>query len=106
MTKERDISVAGVGALSPTKTGDAALILRLTRQALPYWPQLGAMLLLGGVSAVVKVLNPLPLKIALDFVLGSKSPKGWLARLPASFQTASGMLWVAAALVLAVALLS
>jgi ATP-binding cassette subfamily B protein len=91
---------------SRTKTGDVAIILRLLRQALPYWPQLVGMLMLGGVSALVKVLNPLPLKVAVDNVLGSKPPPAWLARLPMGFHTASEMLVVAAALVMAVALLS
>ena len=98
--KERKKPNSDTGA-----AGDAALIFRLTRQALPYWPQLVAMLLLGSVSALVKVLNPLPLKIALDYVLAGKQPEGWLARLPAGAQTASGMLWIAALLVVGVALL-
>lgn len=50
---------------------DTGLILRLLEQARPYWPQIGAIFVLGLLSTPLALLMPLPLKVAVDSVLGS-----------------------------------
>ena len=59
--------------------GTAALYRRLVRQARPYWPHLAGVFGLGLLASPVALLNPVPLKIVVDSVLGGH-------RLPAFLQ--------------------
>jgi ATP-binding cassette subfamily B protein len=58
-------------AVEERRYSDARLILRLLEQARPYWPHIGAIFVLGLLSTPLGLLIPLPLKIAVDSVLGS-----------------------------------
>src|SRR5213594_2478219 len=51
--------------------GDAVLFRRLLSQARPYWPHVAALFLLSLLSSPLSLLTPLPLKIAVDSVIGS-----------------------------------
>src|SRR5213594_353825 len=51
--------------------GDAVLFRRLLSQARPYWPHVAALFLLSLLSSPLSLLAPLPLKIAVDSVIGS-----------------------------------
>src|SRR5881296_1731910 len=51
--------------------GDVVLFRRLLSQARPYWPHLAALFLLSLLSSPLSLLAPLPLKIAVDSVIGS-----------------------------------
>jgi ATP-binding cassette subfamily B protein len=51
--------------------GDIVMFRRLLRQARPYWPHVGALFLLSLLSGPLALLAPLPLKIAVDSVIGS-----------------------------------
>jgi ATP-binding cassette, subfamily B, bacterial len=55
---------------------DLTLYRRLLSQARPYWPHIGGALLLNLLSAPIALLTPLPLKIAVDSVLGSEPIPG------------------------------
>jgi len=48
-----------------------ALYRRLLRQARPYWPHLGGLFLLSLLVSPLALLTPLPLKMAVDSVVGS-----------------------------------
>src|SRR5206468_3958962 len=50
---------------------DVVLFRRLLGQARPYWPHVGALFLLGLLASPLSLLTPLPLKIAVDSVIGS-----------------------------------
>ena len=50
--------------------------------ARPCWPHLAVIVLLGLVSTPVTLLAPLPLKIAVDSVLGTRPLPTWLHVLP------------------------
>ena len=50
---------------------DWSLYKRLLLQARPYWPHLTGLLLLKMVSTPLALLQPIPLKIAVDSVIGS-----------------------------------
>ena len=52
-------------------TGDIVLFRRLFSQARPYWPHVVALFLLSLLSSPLSLLTPLPLKIAVDSVIGS-----------------------------------
>src|SRR3989441_5556939 len=52
-------------------TGDVVLFRRLFSQARPYWPHVAALFLLSLLSSPLSLLAPLPLKIAVDSVIGS-----------------------------------
>src|SRR5436190_4821874 len=52
-------------------TGDVVLFRRLLSQARPYWPHVVALFLLSLLSSPLSLLTPLPLKIAVDSVIGS-----------------------------------
>src|SRR2546423_13110262 len=51
--------------------GDVVLFRRLFSQARPYWPHVVALFLLSLLSSPLSLLTPLPLKIAVDSVIGS-----------------------------------
>src|SRR5437899_8817476 len=51
--------------------GDVVLFRRLLSQARPYWPHVAALFLLSLLSSPLSLLGPLPLKIAVDSVIGS-----------------------------------
>lgn len=87
---------------------DLALYRRILRHLRPYWLPLAGILLVGLLSSPLALLNPLPLKIAVDNVLGSHPLPGLLASW--IHDTASGFattaLVLAAGLVVAIALLT
>jgi len=65
---------------------DIALYARLLGEVRPYWPQLVGTLLVSLLSIPLVLLSPLPLKIAVDSVIGTKPPPEFLAwLLPQSF---------------------
>ena len=88
--------------------GDLALLRRLSRQARPYWPHIGGVLLLSLLSTPLALLIPLPLKIVADSVIGSRPLPGFLDSLvpDAATRSSAAVLIVAAGLVLAIGLLS
>ena len=87
---------------------DLALYRRLLGQARAYWLHLAGMFLLGLMSAPLALLTPLPLKIAVDSVVGSRPLPGFLDALPLAGPSRSGtaVLVLAAVLVVVVAVLS
>jgi ATP-binding cassette, subfamily B, bacterial len=87
---------------------DATLYRRLLRQARPYWGHIVGIFLLSLLASPVALLTPLPLKIAVDSVVGSHHLPGFLALLlPAgAMRSHTAILVLAAGLFVAVALLS
>ncbi len=85
---------------------DLTLYVRLLREARPHWPLIGALFLLSLVSTPIALLMPLPLKIAIDSVLGSGPLPALLqALLPASvLDSQAALLVLATTAVLAIAL--
>ena len=74
---------------------------RLAAYARPYWPQILLVLLLQLLATPLALLGPLPLKIAVDTVIGSRPLPGWLqAALPASLTGSATMLLALAAALL------
>jgi ATP-binding cassette, subfamily B, bacterial len=74
------------------------VLRRLLRQAGPYWPHVGGLLLLSLLLSSLTLLIPLPLKIAVDSAIGSHPLPNFLdALLPRTVARSFG----AAALVLA-----
>ena len=88
------------------RPSDLTLYVRLLREARPHWPLVGALFLLSLLSTPIALLMPLPLKIAIDSVLGSGPfPASLQALLPAAIlgsQTALLLLATAAVLAIAV----
>lgn len=86
---------------------DSTLYRRLLRQARPYWLHVTGVFLISLLSTPIALLTPLPLKIAVDSALGDHPLPGPLAAvLPNSLtQPGTGIVFVAAGLVVAVALL-
>src|SRR5205809_356931 len=87
---------------------DLALHRRLLRQARPYWLHLAVLLCIGLLASPVALLNPVPLKIVVDSVLGTRPLSPALqALLPAAIAGSRGALLAAAVgLLLAVAALA
>src|SRR6059036_2123666 len=87
---------------------DLALYRRLLRQARPYWLHLAVLFCIGLLASPVALLNPVPLKIVVDSVLGTRSLSPALqALLPAAIAGSRGALLAAAVgLLLAVAALA
>jgi len=77
----------------------------LARQVRPVWPGLALYALVGLLASPLALLNPLPLKIAVDSVLGSQPLPGFLeALLPAGFTgSQDGILLFAVLLLVGVA---
>jgi ATP-binding cassette subfamily B protein len=84
-----------------------ALYRRIGAYARPYWWQIAGILLLQLLSTPLSLLVPLPLKIAVDTVIGSKPLPSWLnALIPAHIVASpTALLTVAAGIMLATALL-
>jgi len=83
-----------------------AIYRRLLREARPYWRHLAALFFLNLFSAPLALLIPLPLKIAVDSVIGSKPISGIVANfLPAAISKATLVVFCAA-FVVAIALLN
>src|SRR5207245_2327027 len=51
---------------------DVGLYGRLLRQARPYWLHIAALFALGLLASPIALLNPVPLRIVVDSVLGSR----------------------------------
>jgi ATP-binding cassette, subfamily B, bacterial len=86
-----------------------ALIRTALAVARPCWPHLSGIALLCLLSTPVALLAPLPLKIAVDSVVGSRALPGWLHLLPLParwLEASNGGLAICATLLLAIALLN
>jgi ATP-binding cassette subfamily B protein len=93
----------------PERYNDTSLHFwrRMAREVRPYWGSVGLSFLTSVLAAPFSLLLPLPLKIAVDSVIGERPLPGFFtASLPASFvSSSSAILLVAVGLVLAIALL-
>jgi len=86
---------------------DFTLYRRLLRQARPYWPHLGVLFGLSLLATPVALLAPLPLKLVVDSVLGSRPLPHLLAVwVPAAAQSPAAGLALAIGLLIAVTLLT
>lgn len=87
---------------------DLALFGRLLRRARPYWVHVAGLFGLSLLAAPLALLAPLPVKLAVDSVIGSHPLPGFLdAILPVTVTASrSGLLVVVAAMVVIIALLS
>src|SRR6266571_4264342 len=85
-----------------------ALYRRLLRQARPYWLHLAGLFGIGLLASPIALLNPVPLKIVVDSVLGSRPLPAWLAAaLPAAAtRSPATLLAVAIGLLIAVGALT
>lgn len=94
--------------MSRISTADVVIYRRLLRQARRYWPHIGVLFLLSLLSSPLALLAPLPLKLAVDNVLGNRPlPPLLAAWLPGGgARSDTAMLTIVAGLFVAVALLS
>jgi ATP-binding cassette, subfamily B, bacterial len=65
--------------MAPDKYSDTIVFRRILKEARPYWPHLGGVFLLGLLAAPLALLLPVPLKIAVDSVLGSEPLPDFIA---------------------------
>jgi ATP-binding cassette, subfamily B, bacterial len=87
-------------------SGDLRLYRRLLRQARPYWLHLAGILAVSLLAPPLALLTPVPLRIAVDSVIGSHPLPGVLvAWVPGAAHSATEALLLAAALTVGVALL-
>src|SRR5262249_7237180 len=90
--------------MKPARYADLTLYRRLLRQVRPYRAHIAGIFLLSLLSIPLALLTPLPLKLAVDHVLGSHPLPDFLETLlPAASDTA--VLILAAGLAVAVAVL-
>jgi len=87
---------------------DSTLYKRLLQQTRPHWLAIGGLLLLGLLAAPLTLLVPVPLKIAVDCVIGNAPLPAFLKPfVPAAFlRSRSSILAFAALLVVVTALLT
>ncbi len=87
---------------------DIEIFKRLALQARPYWRHVAGIFGLGLVATPLLLLNPLPLKIAVDSVVGSEPIPGFLEAVVPGWMTSSGVriLVLAAALQLLIVLVN
>src|SRR5262249_12060412 len=80
---------------------------RVIKQARPYWRHLAGVWILSLAAAPLTLLLPLPLKIAIDSVIGSQPPPAFLTWvLPtATSISAAGMLAIAAGMLVLITLM-
>jgi ATP-binding cassette, subfamily B, bacterial len=82
------------------KIGDLALYRRIAAELRPYWRGIAGLLLLWFAATPLGLLTPLPLKIAVDTVIGSQPVPEFLAPLLPDAASKTAML-IAAAVLLA-----
>jgi ATP-binding cassette subfamily B protein len=63
---------------TPRAYRDLVIYRRLLAQARPYWPHIAAVFLVSLLAAPLALLAPVPLKIAVDSVIGSQPLPGFL----------------------------
>ena len=87
---------------------DLTLHRRLLRQARPFWPHIVLLLIISLLATPLALLAPLPLKIAVDRVVGAEHLPGFLdAVVPSSVaRSDTGIFILAAVLTVAVMLLT
>src|SRR5262245_21064324 len=61
------------------RSPDLAIYRRLVSEAGQFWPHIGALFMLSLLTAPLTLLSPLPLKVAVDSILGPHELPGWLA---------------------------
>jgi ATP-binding cassette subfamily B protein len=89
------------------KYGSMTLYRRLILEARPYWPHILGYMLLSLLATPLALLMPVPLKVVVDSVIGSRPlPKAMQAALPAAWQGHASLLVLVAALVVVFALLA
>src|SRR6059036_3087925 len=72
---------------------DVVLFKRLTREARPYWSQIGLIFVVSMLAAPLTLLTPVPLMIAVDSVIGTHPVPGFLdALLPATVTSSDNAL--------------
>ena len=94
--------------MTAARYGDLALYRRLARHALSSWLSITALFLIGLLATPLALLTPLPLKLAVDSVLGSRPlPHILDALLPAGLsRTPTLLLTLAAVLTILIAVLT
>ncbi len=93
--------------MEPTRIPDSRLFRQLLLLVRPYRLQLLAVLLLSLASSPLALLAPLPLKIVVDSVLGSRPPPRFVAALlPSTISSPGALIAFAAALLIAIAVVS
>src|SRR5882724_7657405 len=78
-----------------SRYSDWALLKRMMRQGRPFWPHVTGIFLLSLLSTPVALLTPMPLKIVIDSVVGSRPLPGmihWLV--PQAVQNSPSLLLV------------
>src|SRR4029077_1617428 len=65
--------------MAPRLGKDFWIYRRLLIQARPYWPHILALAFLSLLASSLSLLAPVPVKLVVDSVLGSKPLPGWLA---------------------------
>jgi ATP-binding cassette, subfamily B, bacterial len=88
------------------RTGDIALYRRLAAELRPYWRGIAGILLLSFAATPLSLLTPLPLKIAVDTVIGSQPVPEFLAPLLPSATSKTALLIVAGVLLIVVSVLT
>jgi ATP-binding cassette, subfamily B, bacterial len=85
---------------------DRAIYRRVLSEARPFWGHIAAIFVLSLLATPLALLTPVPIKIAVDSVLGDKPLPGFLESVvPESLQTSTtGLLLFAVAMVVAVSL--
>ena len=76
--------------MAAAKETTLALWPRLLQQARPYWPMIAVIFLIDLLATPLALLHPIPLRIAVDSVLGSEPLPGFLGAVLPSTWTASG----------------
>ena len=96
------------GALASRRPGKARLVRRLAAEARPQWRLLVALVLLSLVATPLGLLTPVPIKIAIDSVLGSEPLPGFIDGLVPDgiARSETALIILAASLVIFIALLT
>jgi ATP-binding cassette subfamily B protein len=93
--------------MASNRHSDLRLIMRVLHFARPYWLQIVVIFLLSLLTTPLSLLSPIPLKIAVDSVIGSEPLPGFLHRLiPSEIFGKTALLLLAAALMIGIELMS
>jgi ATP-binding cassette, subfamily B, bacterial len=96
--------MTGIDKRSERRQSNVRLYHRLLLEARQFWLHIAVLFALGLLSTPVTLLGPLPLKLAVDSVLGPHELPGWLASLLPAGTKRSDVMVIAAVAALAILL--
>jgi ATP-binding cassette subfamily B protein len=92
--------------MSDQRYNNFAIYRRLLQEARPYWPHLIGLFVINIAASPIALLTPLPIKVAVDSIIGGQPVSGFLAKWIAPDSSRASLIAFCAAFVIVIAVLN